>query len=202
MKEEIGPSTERAIPQTRAHHELLRKLFTELSQAERSASRHGRREAERFGSAPPARALRAVVEHADREQREIADLVRRTGLRGSRVGALVGESFSVVRELIADRLVDAERSYRTTLLGMRHGVDLVDLIRRVADASGQVEIGGFCTRWLEERRALVEPVAHALAWFASHPQRAAEMHRPRLLRRSLGAGRERPAGESQPHGAG
>jgi hypothetical protein len=188
MTEETARNVEEPDPDTRAHHEILRKLLGELSQTERSASRHARRECRRYGSAPPARALLAVAEHADREQRQIADIVRRADMRSSRIGALVGESFSLARHLIADRVVDAERSYRGTLLGMRHGVDLVDLIRRVADASGEVEMGGFCTRWLEERRPLVDQVAHELAWFASHPQRATETPRPRILARLTGAG--------------
>lgn len=202
MKEETPRDIEQTTPRMAAHRELLRKLFRELSQTERSASRHGRREADRYGKTPPGEALRAVAEHADRQQREVARLDRRTLLSGLRVGALVGESFSFVRQLVGDRLVDAERSYRGTLLGMRHGVDLVDLIRRVADASGQVEIGGFCTRWLDERRPLVDQVAHELAWFASHPARASERPGPGILRRLTGGVRERSTGESQPHGVG
>ena len=202
MKDETASTTEQARPDTEAHHELLRKLFRELTQTERSASRHGRREAGRYGSEPPAQALHAVAEHADRAQREIADLARRCDLGGNSVGALVGESLSLMRDLIVDQLVDAERSYRGTLLGIRHGTDLVDLIRRVADASGQVEIGGFCTRWLEERQPLVDQVAHELAWFARHPRRSARIHRPRVLTRLAGGGRQRPSEASPGHGAG
>jgi hypothetical protein len=80
--------------------------------------------------------------------------------------------FSSIREAVADRLVDHERSYRGTLLGLRHGVDCVKMIRHVADACGRVEIGGFCTRWLEAREPLVGRAEHAMSWFAHHPKRA------------------------------
>jgi hypothetical protein len=183
MTENAAPETDQARPNTEGHQQLLRKLFAELFQAERSASRHGRREAKRYESAPPARSLRTVAEHAERELRELTALARLKGMQERRVGALVGESFSLLREFVGDRLVDAERSYRGTLLGMRHGIDLVDLIRRVADACGQVEVGGFCTRWLDERQPLVNELAQGLSWFAANPERAAEMPRPRLLRR-------------------
>jgi hypothetical protein len=61
-----------------------------------------------------------------------------------------------------------------TLLGLRHGVDLVRMIRHVADSAGRVEIGGFCTRWLDERSPLVAHAEHAMSWFAHHPGRAVE----------------------------
>ena len=201
MKDQTASTSEQAKPDTEAHHELLRKLFREFTQTERSASRHARREAERYGSEAPAQALRAVAEHAERARREIADLARRCDLSGNTVGALVGESLSLVRELIVDQLVDAERSFRGTLVGIRQGTDLVDLIRRVADASGQVEIGGFCTRWLEERQPLVDQVARELGWFARHPRRAARIHRPRVLARFTGGARQRPSETIAAHSA-
>jgi hypothetical protein len=192
MKEPIPPNREEARPKTEAHHELLRELFRELAAAERSARREAGREAARLGEAPPAEALRAVAAHAEHAVREVAELARRGRLRSGGVGALLGQSVAVARELVSDRLLDAERSYRATLLGFRHGMDLVDLIRRVADASSEVEIAGFCTRWLAQRGPLVEEVAHGLAWFAHHPQRAVETPPLRVVARLLAAGRRRP----------
>ena len=46
-------------------HALLKRLFGELVQAERSAMKHPRREADRLGAGPPAQALAAVSEHAE-----------------------------------------------------------------------------------------------------------------------------------------
>ena len=150
-------------------HEFLATLVRELFQTERSAERHPAREAERYGDSAPARALRAVSSHAASVLAELPQLVEAAKLPDSTAGRSVGELFSVVRDNVADFLVDAERSYRGTLLGMRHGVDLVRMIQRVADASGQVEIGGFCARWLAEREPLVHGVESAMAWFAEHP---------------------------------
>jgi hypothetical protein len=160
---------------------LLASLMTELFQSERSAMKHPRREAERLGDTPPAQALRATAEHAERMEHELRDVAKAHDLSVSRLGVAIGSFFSLVRESVGDRLVDRERSYRGTLLGLRHGVDLMKMIQKVADASGLVELGGFCTRWLDERQALVTRVEQAMTWFATHPVVAAET--PRLLRK-------------------
>jgi hypothetical protein len=160
---------------------LLASLMTELFQSERSALVHPRREADRLGSAPPAQAMRAVSEHAGRMGDDLRAVARGSDLGVSRIGVAIGSVLSTMRAMVADRLVDRERSYRATLLGMRHGVDLVKMIQRVADAAGVVELGGFCARWLEERQPLVERVEQAMGWFAEHPVQAAET--PRLLRK-------------------
>jgi hypothetical protein len=164
------PAARPDAEQARHHHELLTTLMRELFQTEQSAERHPTREADRLGDSAPAQALRAVASHAQRVLTELPQLTRDVELPDSMLGRGVGLLFSRVRDTIADKLVDAERSYRGTLLGMRHGVDLVKLIRHVADASGQVEIAGFATRWLEEREPLVAGVEAALAWFAQHPE--------------------------------
>lgn len=164
-------------------HALLRSLFRELFQSERSAMRHPRREAERLGGGPPAQALTAVSDHARDIFAELCAIARTSDLPVSRAGMAIGSLLSIARHVVLDRAVDAERSYRGTLLGMRHGVDVVKLIRKVADASGKVELAGFCTRWLEGREPLVDRVESAMGWFAEHPQRAAEMSRARRRRR-------------------
>ena len=163
-------------------HALLRSLFRELFQSERSAMKHPRREAERLGGGPPAQALEAVTDHAKRVFAELCAAARASNVPVSRAGMAVGSLFSIARHVVLDRAIDAERSYRGTLLGMRHGIDIVKLVRKVADASGRVELAGFCTRWLEEREPLIERVESAMGWFAEHPQRAAEMPRARRKR--------------------
>lgn len=201
MKQDTARNGEEARPNTEAHRSFLRELFRELSAAERSARRDALREAARLGSAPAGEALRSIAAHAEQALREIGELARRGRLRSRRVRAVLGESMAVARELVSNRLVDAEHSYRATLLGLRQGMDLVDLTRRVADASSELEIGGFCTRWLEQRGPLVEQVAHGLAWFAHHPQRAVQIPPPRVVARLLAAGRRRPHLRSQAHEA-
>jgi len=152
------------------HHELLTTLFRELFQTERSASLHPRREAGRFDdSAPPAVALCAVCEHATKVLTELPDVARKEGLPDSYSGRSIGALLSAARDAVIDRVVDTERSYRATLLGLRHGVDLVMLIRHVAHATGRTALAEYCIRWLETRNSLVEQVARCLAWFAANP---------------------------------
>jgi len=168
--------------QTR-QHELLASLFRELFQSERSAMRHPRIEAERLGSGPPAQAMLAVAEHAKGAFANLRAAARTNDLPVSWFGVAVGSFFSMVRNGVVDRIIDTERSYRGTLLGIRHGVDVMKLIRRVADASGHVELAGLATRWLEEREALVDRVESAMGWFAEHPVKAVATSRLRLGKR-------------------
>jgi len=161
---------------------LLTGLMRELMQSEWSAVRHPRREASHFGAAPPAQALRAVADHAEKNIGELRAVARRHDLPIGRVAVAVGAAMSALRHTIVDRMIERERSYRATLLGMRHGIDLVKLIRRIADDGGMVELAGFCTHWLEAREPLVERVESAMSWFASHPHRAAEVPRRRRWR--------------------
>jgi len=170
MRDEHAPGPDPKKAQQ--HERLLRALFQELRQTERSAEIHGTREARRLGDSAPANALRDVVAHAERANRELDRLARRERLPMSMIGGLIGRTFSTARQIVLDRLIDEERSYRGTILGMRHGLDLVRMIRHVADAAGRVEIAGFCTRWLEEREPLVARAEQAMSWFAHHPASA------------------------------
>lgn len=150
-------------------HELLESLFHELFQTETSATKHPAREARRFGTSPPGRALRAVAEHANRALASLPAVAAESGLPVSGTGSRIGALLSRLRQLVADRLVDTERSYRGTLLGLRHGVDLVHLVREVADREGIDALVQWCDDWLIERTPLVECVAGELAWFAEEP---------------------------------
>ena len=153
-------------------HQLLQTLFHELFQTEQSAALHPEREARRLGTVPPADALRQVAEHARRVLVELPELASRRQLPVSRIGQMVGRMFSHARTWFADRLIQPERSYRGTLLGMRHGVDLVTLIRDSALVEGDAELAEWCARWLLEREPLVEAVAAQLQWFAETPDAA------------------------------
>ena len=169
--------------------ELLESLFHELFQTETSASAHPMREARRLGDVPPAHALRCVAEHATRKKAELPELAHAAGLPDSTVGRSLGAMFSRARQLAADYLVDAERSYRGTLLGMRHGVDLVKLLREVADREGIDVVVEWCDDWLSSRIPLIECVAERLAWFADQPARALRHGgRPRTARELAPAG--------------
>ena len=85
--------------------------------------------------------------------------------RTASVRALAG-----IRDGLADLLLNHERSYRGTLLGLRCGIDCAVLTQAVAQRAGRPDLAGFCGRWLEERRRLVAECERQLAWFAFHPQ--------------------------------
>jgi hypothetical protein len=154
---------------------LLRNLTRELFQTETSAAWHCRREAERLTGAPAAETLRAIAEHADQVLSALPDLAEREDLPVSKLGSAVGVFFSQTRDKVLDRMIQAERSYRGTLLGARHGVDLVRMIRHVAEQSEHARLKNFCDEWLTTRPKLVERLEENLAWFAERPERAMQI---------------------------
>lgn len=158
---------------TRNQQTLLNNLTLELYQTETSAVRHSNREAERFESGlPPATALRAVGIHAERTLIELPGLAERAGLSVSKTGILLGELLSQGRDKLSDVFTDRERSYRGTLLGMRHGIDVFRLTHELASSIHNYELRDFTKAWLEERSPLVQRVDEALGWFAEHPDEA------------------------------
>jgi len=159
---------------------LLDNLARELFQTEKSASKHCRREADRLRATPPAVALRAVATHADAVLAELPAMAKRSGLIVSEGGKLTGALFSQVRDKVADLLIDRERSYRGTMLGCRHGLDVVHLLHQVAIAMGNTQLDDFCSAWLNTRLVLVKQLEEELAWFAKHPDEAVQFARPPL----------------------
>jgi hypothetical protein len=153
-------------------HNLLRTLGRELFQTETSAAWHCRREARRLAARPPAWALLAVADHADEALRDLPALAQRHGMPVSVGGHVVGRLFSAVRQTFADRLIDGERSYRGTLLGIRHGIDCVRLLEHVAIVLNDSELANWCEGWLDRRVDLTVRVEEGLAWFARHPREA------------------------------
>lgn len=162
-------------------HALLVTLFRELFQTERSAQLHPLREAKRLGDAPPAAALRAVSEHATRVLAELPALAEENDLPVSKLGKSIGTLLSNAREFVIDQLVEAERSYRGTLAGVRHGVDLVELIHHVAEVQGKRELADWSTAWLRERKPLVDELVKSLQWFAQRPKEATARSLPLQL---------------------
>jgi putative NIF3 family GTP cyclohydrolase 1 type 2 len=156
---------------------LVKQLSHELWQTEVSASQHCRREAERLGDTPPARALRAAAEHADQVLKELPIVTRNRPLAVSGIGMALGKIFSEARDTIADKFLTSERSYRGTLLGLRHGVDVVKLLREAAHRAQDEQLTKFLDRWIERRQRLVEEVVAQLAWFAERPERALKQAR-------------------------
>jgi hypothetical protein len=158
--------------QQRAEADLLDALLIEMAQTERSAKEHPRKEANRLGvDEPPARALLAVADHAERRLPELERLV---GSTRSSIGEAIGNTFSVLREALADRLVSKEKSYRGTLIGLHHGVDCALLTRAVASVCERPELVRLLTVWLEEREPLVARCQREVEWFAAHADVARE----------------------------
>jgi hypothetical protein len=151
---------------------LYNKLCRELAQSEQSATVHPRREPKRLGDTPPARALLAIAAHAAAQRPRFESLMAKRQPKGMKIGRAFGRAFSVIRQAIADRLIDAERSYRGTLLGCHHGIDVTRLLREVALRAHDTHLVRFCDEMLVERLGLVEEAEQALAWFAEQPSQA------------------------------
>lgn len=163
---------------------LIHTLFIELFQTERSANLHSMREAERYGDAPPAIALRAVAHHAASIMPDLRELAAARKIPETESGVAIGSLFSKIRDQIADRLINSERSYRGTLLGMRHGIDVVRSLRHAALAAEDFTLSMFCDGWLAARTPLVEEVAAKLEWFGKNPERALATAKPMPWSRS------------------
>jgi hypothetical protein len=91
---------------------------------------------------------------------------------GIRVGRLVGEVFSGLRHFLFDRMLSTERSYRATLLGLQHGLDVARLLRDVARREEKIRLFRFCDDLIAEREVLLREAERALHWFAEHPEAA------------------------------
>lgn len=178
---------------------LIATCCRELAQAERSALVHPRREGRRLGDVPPGRALLAISEHAEANRQRLASLLRSRAGAGVAIGRVLGELFSDVRHGVVDRLIDSERSYRGTLLGLEHGRDLVRLIAAAARRTDDPHLLAFCDEWLLERGRLIDVAHAALAWFAEHPERALQSGFGQWLasarKRVIGSGSTAAAGK-------
>jgi hypothetical protein len=152
-------------------HKLRTKLCRELAQSEQSARIHPLREARRLGKVPPAAALRTIADHAAMMRPRFEALMRDQPA-GRRVGRWVGKLFSALRHGLFDRMIDTERSFRGTLLGLRHGVDTARLLREVAARLGDVYLVAFCDELLARRLPLIARAEATLSWFADQPSRA------------------------------
>lgn len=164
---------------------LIKRLGRELFQTETSARLHCRREAERLGDVPPARPLLAASRHADEALKSMTENTKRSELPLSMAGALLGVAFSTAREFVLDRLLSSELSYRGTLLGMKHGVDLVKMLNQLAQGEGDTVLTEWTDKWLREREALVHEAEAQLSWFANNIDIAARVARPMFFLRPV-----------------
>ncbi|HSN25392.1 MAG TPA: hypothetical protein VLT45_03880 [Kofleriaceae bacterium] len=74
-----------------------------------------------------------------------------------------------MRQLVTDRIQDPERAYRGALLDLRHGLDVVRVLRDVARLEELFALIRWCDDYLAARRTLVARVEAQLAWFAEQP---------------------------------
>jgi len=169
--------TQPGLKEDKAFGQLLRSLTRELFQTETSANLHCKREAERFKGTSAEATFLAISRHAQDVLSALPHLTGPRGLPVSAGGAAVGAMFSEARYLLFDRLIRRERSYRGTLLGVRHGVDVMHLFLHLAEAAHDSELTDFCRSWLEVRTPLVESLERELCWFAEHPKHAMQFTR-------------------------
>jgi len=142
---------------------LLEKLAREIARHEAQAIDHPLREARRIGDAPPVAALRDVADHAERMRARFEHVLDGHAITAVRNGA----TLSTLRHIVVDRVLDAERSYRTALLDLSHGVDVVRLLRDLARMDIAFGVIRWCDDWLAVRKRLVASVEAQLGWFAS-----------------------------------
>jgi hypothetical protein len=148
--------------------DLREKLSRELAQAEHSAMVHTDREASRLGDIPPASRMRAIGSNARHLKPRFEALVTLDQPIGVRLGRAVGEMFSAARHFVTDRILSTERSYRATLLGLRHGLDAARLLREVARVELDDELVAFCDDLIFQREQLLAAAEAELCWFATH----------------------------------
>jgi hypothetical protein len=97
-------------------------------------------------------------------------------------------TLSTLRHLVTDRIHDAERAYRAALLDLRHGVDVVRVLREVGRLEELFALIRWCDDWLPARRTLVARVEAQVDWFADQALLAAAV--------SHDASREDPSASS------
>jgi hypothetical protein len=151
-----GPQSER--------QRLLEKLLRELARSEQQAIEHAPREARRIGETPPVGVLRDVAVHALSMRPRFAHVLDGHNLPAARGG--ITATLSNLRDIVVDRIHDAERAYRAALLDLRHGLDVVRVLREVARLEGLFALIRWCDDWLAARRTLVARVEAQLGWFA------------------------------------
>ena len=145
---------------------LLEKLIRETVRAEAQAMEAPEREARRIGASPPVAALTDIADHAEVMQRRFEVMLEGHELQPHMTRGGLGSTMTSLRHLVVDRVVHGERAYRTTLLDLRHGVEVVKLLREITRRQMLFGLVRWCDDWLAARRTLVARAEAQLAWFA------------------------------------
>lgn len=145
---------------------FLGRVVREVSRAEMVAVEHAARESRRLGDdAPPAIALRAIAAHATAMQPRFNTIVAGYDVPLSRGG--LGAALASLRDLVVDRIVQGERAYRIAILDLRHGLDIVKLLREATRNDQLLGVIRWCDDWLGARRSLVSHAERELSWFSA-----------------------------------
>jgi len=153
---------------------LLEATLRELFQAESSATQHPRVEASRLGTSPPGDVMEEIALHADSQLEKLDDIALSRGMTPAAAAKTIGSAFSVIRDSFTDLTNTTEQSYRLTMLGVRHGIDLVRILRELAVRAEDAELVQWSEAWLLRRLELIERCEAELAWFVANPERALE----------------------------
>jgi hypothetical protein len=145
---------------------LLLKLIRETARSEAQALEHPAREVKRIGPMPPIDALQGVADHVTLMQPRFAMVLDGHGLETQHARGGIAATFASLRHLVVDRVTDPERAYRTALLDLRHGLEVVKLLRENARREMLLGLIRWCDDWLGARRTLVARVEAQLGWFA------------------------------------
>jgi hypothetical protein len=159
---------------------LREKLCRELAQSEHDAIIHCCREASRYGAQSPGQVLRVIADHARELRPRLDGLWRGKQSLGVLAGRVVAEMFSAVRHFAIDWTLDAERSYRATLLGLEHGLGVARLLREVLVLQQDYDALRLCDELIEARTRLLARAGDRLRWFAEHPDLALRSSRRKV----------------------
>jgi hypothetical protein len=162
---------------------LIAMLMPEAVQNEELALVHCGREAERLGNVPPGVAMREVTEHARRVLARLRDLADAHATRPPSPGSAIGRTFTSVRDLATDIVMNQERSYRATLLCVHQCRSSILLLEDAAVAVSDQALADFCSAWLTERERLVGEAERDLAWFAQNPSVALSRATPPFVKK-------------------
>ena len=154
-------------------HRLLEKLLRETGRAEAHAMEAPEREARRIGACPPVAALVDIAEHAEQMQRRFDRMLEGHELQLHVTRGALGSTLTSLRHLVVDRVVNAERAYRTALLDLRHGIEVVKLLREITRRHMLFGLVRWCDDWLGARRTLVARAEAQLSWFTDQETLAA-----------------------------
>jgi hypothetical protein len=154
----------RVAKQPSDRRRLLDKLVREVVRSETQACEHAPREARRSGETPPVATLREVASHAEAMRPRFHQALEAHEVPIGRGG--LSTTLMSLRHLVVDRVQDPERTYRGALLDLRHGIEVVRVLREIAHLEELFGLIRWCDDWLSARRTLVARVEAQLGWFA------------------------------------